>query len=146
MAETQKPQTKAQLMSEKRTKLSNWVYRLILGLLIIGACRYGREMMSQFGDSNQGLTGGTYWSVTLSLLSGAISLGVAALAMALRSGAVVWLLGLQLILMVSTVLPAMLGAGSAGLLIGVALLLVVVVGLAAAIFIYLIRRGEIRRP
>lgn len=133
-------------MSEKRTKLSNWVYRVILGLLVLGAYRYGREMMSQFGDANQGLTGGTYWSVTMSLLSGAFSLGVAALAMALRSGAVVWLLALQALLMVSTVSPSFLDVGSPGLILAMVLLVVVAVGIVGALFAYLIYKQEIRRP
>ncbi len=133
-------------MNTKRTKTSNWIFRISLSLLILGTVRHGQFMYDQVHPMIDSGTGPVYWTALVSVMGGTVSLAAAALAMLLRSGAVVWLLGLQLALTFAALLPSLLSTKDiapaliGGAISGVALLA------GAVLFTYLIRRNEIRTP
>jgi hypothetical protein len=133
-------------LNTTRTKTSNWVFRISLSLLIFGTVRHGQFMYDQVHPMIDSGTGPVYWTALVSVMNGTVSLAAAVLAMLLRSGAVVWLLGLQLAFTFLTLLPSLLSIDdTAPALIGVAIAGAALLA-GAVIFTYLIRRNEIRIP
>lgn len=131
-------------MTGARTKTSKWIYRITLSLLVVGTLRHGQFMYDQFSTSVVETSASIYWTALLGIMSGTIALALAAVAMLLRSGAVVWLLGLQFGLMCITVAPSFLTAQSQGPALIALVVVLVVLAIGAALFTYLIRKSEIR--
>ena len=131
-------------MAGARTKVSNWIYRLSLTLLVLGTVKHGQFMYDQFSISVGETETAVYWTALFGTMSGSFSLAVAAMAMVFRSGAVVWLLGLQFGLLCFLLGPSLLIANSTGPAIITAVVAILVLGVAGALFTYLFRKEEIR--
>ncbi len=130
--------------TSRRTTVSKWVYRVCLSLMILGTMRAFQFMQDQLPLLKDNAEGPTLWIVQFTVLSDAIMLAICCLAMLLRSGAVVWLLG-ALFLFAAT--PLLLGAwpDPANLTIA-AVLVASTLAISAAVFTFLIVKQELRAP
>jgi hypothetical protein len=133
-------------MTNARTKTSNWLYRITLGLLVLGTVRYVQFVYHQMLPAINLSDGEAFWTVAPSVYGGTATLALAAIAMFMRSGAVVWLLGLQfgqivLLMAPSFVFTKAIVPGLIGLIVVLA-----IVGVGIVLFTYLMRRDEIRLP
>ena len=131
-------------MTIARTKVSNWIYRLALLGLIVGTIRHGQFMYDQFPTTVREAGTAVYWTALLGVMSSTVGFAFAAIAMLFRSGAVVWLLGLQLGLMCLTLAPTLLNANTPEPAIIMVVLTTIVLVITGVLFTYLIRREEIR--
>lgn len=134
-------------MTSSRTKVSNWVYRIALSLLVLGTLRHGQFMYDQFPSvAAETATPAVYWTALLAVMGSTFTFALACVAMVFRSGSVVWLLGLQFVLICFTAGPSfVLARSTEPMLIGIAIALVIF-GIGAALFTYLIAKNEIRHP
>ncbi|WP_342076670.1 hypothetical protein [Yoonia sp. SS1-5] len=112
--------------------------------MIIGAARATQFVWDQIPQLTANAAGTTLWIAQFSVMTGPISLAICCLAMLLRSGAVVWLLGMQFLF---TSTPMLIAAwtptGSFALL---ATLVGIAFAIGAAILSYLVLKQELRAP
>ena len=131
-------------MTNARTKISGWLYRITLGLLMLGTVRYAQFVYDQMLAAINVPADEVFWTAFASVMSGAGTLAFATLAMLVRSGAVVWLLGLQFAQMVFLLVPTYVFLKATGpALISLAIVLAIL-ALGIVLFTYLMRRDEIR--
>ncbi|WP_108813764.1 hypothetical protein [Loktanella sp. Alg231-35] len=131
-------------MPNARTKISNWVYRISLTLLIIGTLRLGQFVYDQFVSSVGKVDTSVFLTALVGAMNGTMALGVAALAMAVRSGAVVWILGMQFVGLCLIMAPSFMNQAHSGpMYIAVAIATVSLI-IGTLLFTYLIRKTEIR--
>ena len=128
----------------RRTAVSKWVYRFCLSLMILGTIRATQFIWDQIPLLSAGAEGPALWIAQFSVMSGPIALAICCLAMLLRSGAVVWLLGMQFFF---TATPMLIGLWpSAGSFAVLAAPLIGLFAIGAGILIYLILKQELRAP
>lgn len=130
--------------TSRRTTISKWVYRICLSLMILGTVRAFQFMQDQLPLLKGSAEGPTLWIVQFTVLSDAIMLAICCLAILLRSGAVVWLLGA---LFLFTATPLVLGAWPDPANFAIAAVLVAsTLAISAVVFTFLIVKQELRTP
>ncbi|MEP5762792.1 MAG: hypothetical protein ABJ327_26425 [Litoreibacter sp.] len=133
-------------MTEKRTTFSTWVYRVTLALMVAGSIKYTQFMYHQMSHIFETSDERAYLLGIATFVSTPLGLFAATLAMFLRSGAVIWLVGLLLtgfVVQMSAYMPLIQNTGFIALLMIFLLMCLVI---TFALFRYLIQREEIRTP
>jgi hypothetical protein len=128
----------------RRTTTSTWVYRITIGLLILGAIKVGQMMWDLQAPFIAATEGPAYAVAMINVSATPLSLLVGAAAMFLRSGAVVWLLGTHFVFTAMTMLAGL--SDNRPILALTTAIVVCLFVLGALLFAYLIRKEELRRP
>lgn len=130
--------------TSRRTILSNWVYRICLAILIFGTFRLGQLAVDRIPVEVREIKGTLLWAALLVAMRTPVMLALCCLALLLRSGAVVWLLGIEFFFAVA---PLLVSLESDPLLFMVVLIfLTIVVAIGAGVLTYLIKKQELRLP
>ncbi|WP_041767852.1 hypothetical protein [Pseudovibrio sp. FO-BEG1] len=131
-----------------RTKVSNWIYRVFVVVLLIATLRFAHYMyiLAMYGDVAEQSDLGVKLIALWGSMNTPLMLAITTLAVLCRSGASVWLIAL---LFIEVSAPFFLANASTGLDGGVVIVLmfflVAAFGVASLMF-FLIKRGEIRLP
>lgn len=130
-----------------RTRVSNWVYRIATSALVLATSAYVRLMWKVASDMVQRYpaVGHGYFSALLPML-GTLTLVLAAAALLLRSGAVMWLFPL---FWVQHAMPFAVELYQDGTPVGLIIAVSSVFGpliVVMPLFYWLVRRQELRMP
>jgi energy-converting hydrogenase Eha subunit C len=108
--------------------------------------KYGQFLFEQGKPLLESATGQAYWIAIAGLMTGALYLVAATLALALRSGAVVWIMGVQLVNTAVIMAASLANNSDLGFATLMAAICVIITTMGILLVAYLIKREEIRKP
>ena len=136
------------MITEHRTKVSNWVFRVTLALYVLATLRFGKLQWDILQQTTARMPEG-FQSPLLNLgsMSATVAMLLATVALGLRSSAALWLTGLVLYEQLASIAPILvsiqLRSSPASYFATIALVLLVL--LIAAVLVFLVKRDEVRR-
>jgi len=134
-----------------QTKISNWVYRLVVVFAFAASLRSAKFAYDMFyemyAQSALMTDSDVIWLTGLwAALSAPILLLLISLALVLRSGAALWLLAWYFLSEAVPVLISIFNLPFGGALILALITVLVVTLILVGLFVFLIRSGELRKP
>lgn len=125
-----------------------WVYRISLLILMIVTLKSGQFTFNEYHKTGPGFfeTSGTDYRLLWAAMSGSLWLIGAVFAMAFRSGAVIWILSLYIIINILPLFPLFFQTMPAIPAFMATIVISLPIVIAGFVFRYLVKTGELRQP